>query len=374
MRKNKNLSMGVRGLYRFLRKHYPSVFEQVSLDEYRYNKISVDTFNYMYKVKALEAKRGRLQDSDWIKRMVILALKFRNEHVHSCFVFDGDAPVSKDTTKLKRREDRQKRKELIVGNVQDLQTYRETGDISENLEAFIKRSNVTSFLGRINTIGLSTKLEVMKNQADITVTPADVELLKEAFEAYGVPYIQAHGEGEEMCCHLYRAGRVRAVLSEDSDCIAYGAEEVLLNLDMEEFTAVRLRYSAVLDALEMDKDMFVDFCVLCGLDHNDTIPGIGIEKAFDMIHFYKSLDNMPCVPDHLKVEDMRHLLTNQPILLPKVGLWETMPWDTIHTYNFQHSIYLSKDLITSMYSPRQIICDIDPSFQTCEPLEQESEI
>lgn len=347
--------MGVRNLYKFLRQHYPAIFQTVHLSDYQHKKITIDTMNYMYKIMATEARNGRMQDSYWIQRFIALALTFRKFQIHTCFVFDGEAPQIKTNTQEKRVQDRQKQRSNISTTIQDLDAYRETGEVSETLASFFKRQKAQDILGQVNTTGMDELLQSRQNQLDITVNAEKVKLLKEAFDVFEIPYLQAKGEGEELCCQLVREGKAAAVLSEDSDCLAYGSSEVLIGLDTLQFTATRICYADVLDALEMTPEMFTDFCILCGLDYNDTIPKVGIVSAFDLIHHYKTIDKIPHDVECLNHTLMREMMSVDNASKTQVPLFPTDPnWENISTYLFHNSINLSLDFIESHYTELEI--------------------
>lgn len=351
--------MGVRNLYKFLKTNYPHIFVKVHVSNYQFQKVTIDTMNYMYKIMATEAKYGRLRDEDWIKAMVLFALSFRKNLVHACFVFDGEAPHFKTKTREKRSEDRNKQKDSIDTRIRDLGVYRETGEISETLASFFKRENVSEVLGIIDTTTLDSTLQRRKDQLDISVTPEKIALLKEAFDIFDIPYIQAKGEGEVLCCQLVENGKANAVISEDSDCLIYRTSEILIDFDSQKFTATRVQYSDVLDVLEMNDEMFLDFCILCGIDYNDPIPRVGIAKSFDLIHHYKTIDDIPLDKECLNHNVMREYLLTLNEDLPVVSTFPNEPnWEKISEYTFKNHLRISFDLIEQFYTLPEITFDL----------------
>lgn len=83
----------------------------------------------------------------------------------------------------------------------------------------------------------------------------------------GVTCVQGPGEAEAFCSHLNRAGLVDGVISQDSDCFAYGARRVYRNFSVASQGRVAAQGGAV-DVYDMDRierEMG---------EHSDHIPSI----------------------------------------------------------------------------------------------------
>jgi flap endonuclease-1 len=111
----------------------------------------------------------------------------------------------------------------------------------------------------------------------------------------GLPVINAPGEAEAQCAELVKCGICYAVASEDLDVLAFGASRMIRNLTNGDLIEIDL--SIVLKDLEFTYEQFVDMCILCGCDYISNIPGIGPKTARNLIKKYKSINNIPDLPD-----------------------------------------------------------------------------
>jgi flap endonuclease-1 len=99
-------------------------------------------------------------------------------------------------------------------------------------------------------------------------------------------------EAETTCSDLCKRGIVDAVLSEDTDVLAYSAPIFLTKIDTNLDTCVRLKHSQILEFLEMTELEFLDLCIMCGCDYNKNIPKIGPQNAYKYLQKYKSIDEI----------------------------------------------------------------------------------
>ena len=106
-------------------------------------------------------------------------------------------------------------------------------------------------------------------------------------------------EAETLCSDLCIQKKIDAVLSEDSDVFAYGNPITILNINIFDDTCTYINYDELLNTVDMLDGSFLDFCILCGSDYNSNIPKIGIEKSFNFIKKYKTLEN---IKDNINID------------------------------------------------------------------------
>jgi 5'-3' exonuclease len=111
-------------------------------------------------------------------------------------------------------------------------------------------------------------------------------------------------EAEGTCAKLCIDGRVDAVLSEDTDVMAYGSPFMLHRINMQTETVTLIRLSNVLRSLHLTPCEFMDFCIMCGTDYNSNIFMIGPDKAYRYIGIYKSIENLKACQDNIPVENL----------------------------------------------------------------------
>lgn len=285
--------MGIKSLLKFLKEVCPQIFEPIHISEYQYRKVAIDTSLYLCSYKALYGDEG------WLGAFIKLISCLRENHVHCVFIYDSGCPPEKEHERKNRRDNRQKLDDRIQAIDEAVTTYHETKEVSKVLLEFQEkrgiqmRSLLTSSGNSqgVNIHGIEESLGKMKKQA-FTVTQEDFDKTKELFRILDVPFHDAPLEAETACSDLAKRGEVDAVLSEDSDVIAYGAPVFITKIDSRSGKAVRVRIEAVLEALEFTYEQLLDFCIMCGTDYNSNIFRIGPKKAFDLMKKHKSIEKI----------------------------------------------------------------------------------
>lgn len=252
-----------------------SVHETIHISSFAYKKVAIDTTLYVYKFKAA-------MGATWMNGFLNLISCLRSNLVHICFIFDGKPPVQKEEEQKSRRDDRDK---LISTNktlMDDIEAYYTTGAISEGI---LKLSGD----GPFDIKKVEERMD-KKNDQVVTVTKDDFELLKELFSAFNIPYYVSLEEAEKLCSKLCIDGLVDAVLSDDSDVIAYGAPISISRLNTRSGGCLQIRYDNLTKRMDMSREQILDHCIMCGTDYNKNIPGIGAVTAYKHIKTHGSIE------------------------------------------------------------------------------------
>ncbi|GFS32354.1 5'-3' exonuclease family protein [Actinidia rufa] len=91
-------------------------------------------------------------------------------------------------------------------------------------------------------------------------------------------------------------GGIVAVVSEDSDLLAYGCPAIVFKMDRygngEEIVLNKIFESSdhVPSFRHFDIELFAGMCVMAGCDFLPSVPGIGIVKAYSLVSKYRNLD------------------------------------------------------------------------------------
>ena len=136
---------------------------------------------------------------------------------------------------------------------------------------------------------------ITKKQRNLVkISEEDYIKLRELFNQLNVKYIisSPHQEAENLCSLLVREKHCDAILTEDTDCIAYGASKFLFGIDFRKETVSQLILSEILDSLNLTYEQLRDFCILCGSDYNNRIPKVGPSKAFELIQKYENIETI----------------------------------------------------------------------------------
>lgn len=128
----------------------------------------------------------------------------------------------------------------------------------------------------------STVASMEYYQRAVDITPEIAHGLVQELHRRGIQYVVAPYEADAQCAYLAHQGIVDAVLTEDSDLLAYGCPHVLFKFDGVEADQIKfcdLAHCRELSFVGWDLYLFQQMCVMAGCDFVKALPGIGIKKA-----------------------------------------------------------------------------------------------
>jgi 5'-3' exonuclease len=248
--------MGVRLLNKFLREKNPEGIEEKHLSFLRNRRIVVDINIYIYKFSV---------DNKLIENLFHMCSLFRKYDIHALFVFDGyKYNKNKEGTLKKRYEEKKAAKEQyenLIENYKDL-----TGnDYKEN-------------------VFLNQTLRNLKSKF-VKITKKDIEDVKELLNAYGMKYIVANGEADELCAGLVFKKKAYACLTEDTDLFVYGCPRILKYISLRKDTVLFYDVNKLIYNLSYNSNSFKEVAILSGTDYNETICN-NIFENFKQLHIY----------------------------------------------------------------------------------------
>jgi flap endonuclease-1 len=306
--------MGIHKLNDFLRKNCPDIFEEIHISEYAFKKIAIDISLYMYKFKVIYGNK-------WLTAFLNLIACLRKNEIHCVFIYDTSSPEDKADERAERAEKREQLEKKIFDLDQAIEHYNLTNEVNEYLLDFynkkIKKSSPPRLLSRTNKTQIDIEqikewIEKTRNQL-VNISSEDFELTRTLFDILSVPYYKAPVEAETMCSDLCKRNMVDAVLSEDTDVMAYACPNFLSKIDTAKETCIRINYTKMLEMLSITQEQFLDLCIMCGCDYNKNIYKIGPEKAFGLIKKYSSIEGIKDNTSHdisvLRHERVRELFT-----------------------------------------------------------------
>jgi flap endonuclease-1 len=283
--------MGIKNLNRFIRDICPYVFEEIEISEYRFQRVAIDISLYMNKYKAVAGE-------NWLTAFVNLIACLRRNEIHCVFIFDGKPPDEKQDERARRRETRQKMEETLYNLEDALDDYHKTGEVAECLAELYNRRRSPTHKRLLKNDKVTINMEWIENKIRqkrsqlYSIESDDYEKVKELFRVLDVPYYTAPYEAEKMCSKLCIEEKVCAVLSEDTDVLAYGTPIFLSKIDTSKDTCVRVNHEALLSALSITKEQFLDLCIMCGTDYNTNIPKVGSKTAYKKILEHGNIENI----------------------------------------------------------------------------------
>jgi flap endonuclease-1 len=267
--------------------------EKTKLESFTSKVIAIDAYNAIYQFLAIiRGPDGQhLTDSNGRVTSHLSGLFYRNINflslgIKPIYVFDGKPPSLK-SAEIERR--RQIKKEATI-----------------KYEKAISEGN----------------LEEAKKFAQQTTAMRDgmVDESKHLLELFGIPHIQAPGEGEATAAHLTISGKAYATASQDFDSILFGAKKLVRNFTNSGRRKLPNRNTYIdiepemidlqknLDELKLTREQLVDVGILIGTDFNpDGFERIGPKTALKMIREHGRLEDVPQIQEQLDKIDYKQI-------------------------------------------------------------------
>lgn len=296
--------MGIKSLNKFLCEKCPEIFEAIHISEYQYKKIAIDISLYMCNFKSLYGEEG------WLGAFIKMVVCLRENDIHCVFVYDSGSPPEKEAERRERRENRDKTDLRVTALELAIEKYHMTSEIDQiliDLKVEDQPKLIRPVKSSLNIQAIEYKVKKMRQQL-FNITPTDFEVTRKLFDILDVPYLHAPMEAETMCADLCKQGKVDAVLSEDTDVLAYGTPCFLSKFNTMTATCLRISHDKLLESLSLKEEEFLDFCIMCGTDYNKNIFRIGPSKAYNLIQKHRSID---VVGENMDVAILNHKRTRE---------------------------------------------------------------
>ena len=294
--------MGIKGLKQFLRTKFPQCVKESHLYFYWGKKAAMDLLPYLYRYKVSHGEK-------WREGLFTLFTTFIKNNVHLTVIMDGPSVYKeKDKEREKRKQSRDKIKTKVEQLEADLLAYDTNGTITDLLRSLSEESshrNLLLSVHKADTIQRNTIVETilkLKNQI-VSITKEDIVLVKELCASLSIPFMYAKQEAESFSSYLCKTNQVDIVITEDTDVLAYGCPQWLSNI-AHDGTCILIEYQSMLSEMKFTSDQFIDFCILCGTDYNETIRGLGPVSAYKLLSVHHTIEK--------SVEDTKEL--NQILL------------------------------------------------------------
>lgn len=275
--------MGIKNLSKFIKTNYPDCIVESDLTDLSYTKVAIDVPIYMYKYKSINAARINEPDYksyDWLWSFIYIIHLLREHDIHPVFVFEGKSPIEKKETQTERKKVRKQlaeRTKVLEESLEEYGVSQVPNELLQKQWEKILKQNKVALDCPFDFGSVSSSIE-LRRRYNIDITYHDYKILKVLLKVLSVPYIQASGEAEAFCALLEREKFVSAVLSTDTDLLAYGCKKLIIKISSDRYTYIDL--NRVLFRTKLTLDKFLDFCIMCGTDYNNNIPGIGIQRSF----------------------------------------------------------------------------------------------
>lgn len=250
---------------------------KTALKDFSGNTVSVDAYNMLYQfLSGIRQPDGTpLMDSNGNVTSHLSGIFYRTialmeDGIKPVYVFDGKpSPM-----KLKTLEERRLIKERN----------------EEELEKAIANQDLEKIARLKRTIN--------------RITTDMIEESKQLLGFMGLPFVQAPSEGEAQASVMSSDGIVQAVISQDYDCLLFGARRVLRNFTIYGRRRISSRniYISVdpeyidlqenLASLSITREQLIDIGILVGTDFNDGVRKVGPKTALNLIKKHGSIEGV----------------------------------------------------------------------------------
>lgn len=231
--------MGIQHLNTYIRRNTDNTaINKIRLSDLHGKRIVVDISIYLYKYSA---------EGSLLENMYCMLSHFRMNNIIAIFVFDGIAPIEKSNLLAKRSHDKA-RAEQQYNIVQA--KYKSESCVEKQTE-------------------LGEELNSLKKKF-IKIRRSSIYKVKDLIDAFGMRWVDAEGEADELCANMVINGNVYACLSEDMDMFIYGCARVLRYLSLLNESVVIYHYDEIINQLNITPTEFKQICVVSGTDYNIT--------------------------------------------------------------------------------------------------------
>lgn len=249
--------MGIKHLNAFFRDNCKKSIYQIPLRNLRNKKVVVDISIYLYKF---------MSDDALLENVYLMISIFRDYNIKPLFVFDGPPPKEK-LPLLALRKEAKKNAES------SMQEIRKNMDSEEDYK--VKQE-------------MAEQIDQLKKKC-IKIHSRDINKVKKLMDAYGVNYIEAPGEADELCAQLVIKDEAYACISEDMDMFVYGCPRVLRYFSILKKTGIMYNFKHMMMELEINATEFRQICVSSGTDYNkEHVPLQKILNTFKKFRNKKS--------------------------------------------------------------------------------------
>ena len=325
--------MGILGLGTFLRKRCPAVFKELEASSLRGCRVALDMHLYTYQMFFRNGGNETALGRD----MEQLVRRLRRDGIDATFVFDGNTVGKKTEAHKKRREaagrvqdsiaavraeveklidseteSDAKLDAMLVKNDVDIAIaiavavevsigVRNDGDVKpdecklERTESETKPETETDVNRRRTECDAKLKKLELRAMKPTQETFADVKAVL-AMEFGEDSIVIADDDAERHVAELCRRGDVEYAASGDYDTLVFGSPNVIIDF-LKPDAMLLVSLDDVVTGLNLQNvDQFRDFCILCGCDFCEKIPGVGPVAALKLVTTHGCIDAVYATP------------------------------------------------------------------------------
>lgn len=292
--------MGVDGLYKFINKNFPDLYNTVGINEIKGKSCIIDGMQHIYsQLIYMRSREKEVLTSDGknishIHGLINSLTYYLKNDIIPIFVFDGKTP----DIKKKKIEERKKNLKDNLSKLKELQEQKDnlneyinllSGDNIYELNEQIQNNDDEFIYGTppSDTINLEEEMMKINNiqeeykkiyKKSIVMKNYYIKDWIQILKLLGLPVIKADGEADPICAYLLKNNsNIYGIISDDSDMLVFGSPILMRKSINQQFTIIELE--KLLTSIEIllsneygryicfDIDNLVDFSILLGTDY-----------------------------------------------------------------------------------------------------------
>ncbi|KAG6416724.1 hypothetical protein SASPL_124160 [Salvia splendens] len=257
--------MGIQGLLPLLK----SIMNPIHIKDLEGCFVAVDTYSWLHKGAlscSTELCKGQ-PTSKHINYCMHRVNMLRHYGVKPILVFDGGPLPMKNEQEIKRARSRRE-------NLSRAMEHESNGNLKAAFDCY---------------------------QKAVDISPSIAYDLIQVLKQENIAYVVAPYEADAQMTFLAVSKHVQAVITEDSDLIAFGCPRIIYKMDKfgqgVEFKSAMLQHNKELNLEGFTQMMLLEMCILSGCDYLPSLPGMGLKKAHALMKKFKNHEN---VIKHLK--------------------------------------------------------------------------
>ncbi len=267
--------------------------DEITINDLKSKVLTMDASNVIYKFLTTmrQADGSLLKDlngntTSHLNGIIFQTASLIEMGIKPVYVFDGKAPQLKQKTQEERinvKEESQKKYEEAKSQG-DLENARKYAARTTHLDNYIITSS------------------------------------KKLLELMGLPFVQANTEGEAQASYMVSQNDAYAVVSQDYDCLQFGATRMVRNFKLSKSQSKDLEIiylDKTLKELELTREQLIDVAILVGTDFNEGIYGVGAKTAIKLIHKYGTLEKVLEAKDktiEVDADDIREIFLHPDVV------------------------------------------------------------
>lgn len=262
--------MGIKNLNALIKTHSLRGVNKVNLKSYENKTLGIDAMLYLYKFLY-----GNKNHIDGLFFQVNKLKKFKIKPV---FIFEGKPPKEKEKTLVKRRKNKLKIKskiQTLKENIEEIEN-----DVTKNMEE--KQLAREFILKQIDNL----------DKGLVYIDDNIISSCKKLLEYMGISYIVAPCEAEQYCAVLSKNNLIDAVLSDDMDTLAFGANIVLREFSNRSDYVMEYDLKNIISEMSLNYSRFIDLSILCGNDYVGRLKGFNHYEIFNLIKEHQNIEKL----------------------------------------------------------------------------------